>query len=321
MKHLFEYEKFNYKSKIYEGIIQLTPSERDQIEEMLPLIIDVIGGEEIKPGLENFEPIGEIDFISADGKPGKTIVGVGNDAPKLMGYYQKEDPKNLEDNYIMIQQNNFKNRYFTPGRDEWRGGKNAGIESLRVTLKHELMHAKDPAINQYLPENPQGYSYSPEAYFKSWEEFQTITGELFESIITRVDKIMKSNPSDVDIKKIEMALNDILNFYSGKSKETKQETIDFIQGTGSRIEFPKSFKFVNDIVKMNKSSNNIYNKNSLYGGFIKDINMIKKHHPEAYDEFLGDLYKTIDQCKNVINKGKKISLNSRISSRQTPQNY
>jgi hypothetical protein len=302
LKHLFEYEKFNSQPKLYEGILQLTPSERDQIEEMLPMIIDVIAGEEIKPGFDNLEPIGEIDFTSADGKPGKVIIAVANDAPNLMAYYEKMDPKNLEDNYIMIQQNNFKSRYFSASSDKWRGGKNAGEEFLRSTLKHELIHAKDPAMNQHKSEKPENYSYEPEVYYKSWEEFKAHTGEFFESIITRVDKIMKSNPSDADIKKIEIALNDILNFYSGKSKEPKQETIDFIQGVRSRVEFPKSFKFVNDIVNMSKSSNKISNKNSLYGGFIKDINKIKKYNPESYNEFLRDLYKTIDQCKDTINK-------------------
>ena len=295
MKHLKSYGKFtDVHYKICEGIIQLTPSERDQIEEMVPLIVDVIKGVEIKSNFDDVEPIGEINFISADRTPGKVIIAVGNDAPTLFGYYQTQDRKNTNDDYIIIQQNNLKNRYFSPGRDKWRGGESSGVELLRTTLKHELIHAKDPAINQHYPKNPEEYGYSPEVYYKSWQEFQTITGELFESIITRVDKIMKSNPSDADIKKIEIVLNDILNFYSGRSKETKQETIDFIQGNGNRIEFSKSIKFINDI--------KINNKNSLYGLYIDEINKIKKYHPESYNEFLKDLYKIIYQCKDIINK-------------------
>ncbi len=54
---------------------------------------------------------------------------------------------------------------------------------------------------------------------------------------------------------------------------------------------------------------------------IDDISKIKKYHPDAYNEFLKDLYKTIDQCKNIINRDKKINLNSRISSRKVSQNY
>ena len=318
MKHLFEYEKFNPQSKLYEGAIQLTPSERDQIEKMIPKIIDVIEGKEIKPGTDN-KIVDVIDFLSADGETqGFLSVYVGNDQPKLLAYYQKNDPNDLNDNDLVIQQNNFTRKFINvlwKTISKFHGDKNAGIEFLRTTLKHELIHAKDPAENQHIPKNPEEYSYEPEAYYKSWAEFQTYTGELFELIISGVDRIMKSNPSDADTKKIEIALNDLLNFYSEeeKSRKIKRGTIDFIQDNASRNAFQKSFKFLSDFV-------GIGDRNPLSRS-LDDISKIKKYHPEAYNEFLKDLYKTIDECKNIINKDKKISLNSRISSRQTSQKY
>jgi hypothetical protein len=319
LKHLFEYEKFNLQSKLYEGAIQLTPSERDQIEKMIPKIIDVIEGKEIKSSADNKVVVDIIDFLSADGKtPGFLSVYVGNDAPKLLAYHQKNDSKDLGDNELVIQQNNFTGKFFNflwKTISKFHGDKNAGIEFLRTTLKHELIHAKDPAENQHIPKNPEKYSYDPEVYYKSWAEFQTYTGELFELIISGVDRIMKSNPSDADIKKIEIALDDLLNYYSKEEKSRKIErgTIDFIQDNESRNDFQKAFKFLSDFV-------GISDRNPLSRS-LDDISKIKKYHPEAYNEFLKDLYKTIDQCKNVINKDKKISLNSRISSRQTPQKY
>lgn len=303
--------KLTFQSKLEEGVIQLTPDERSQIEEMIPRIIDVIEKKYIKP--DQFEGIGYINFISADKNPGKVYVWVGNDMPSANGYYHQKDPKDLNDNYIVMQQNSY-SPYFNVLWNTYSnfiGDKNMGIELLRKTLKHELIHAKDPAINQHVsPLTYKNYDSSkPELYYKSWIEFQTMTGQFFESITTGVDRIMKSDPSEENIRKIETALNDILNFYSGKSKTIKQETIDFIQDSGSRNIFQKLFKFVNDIV--------LGNQNALYD-YIDYIHAIKKYHPEAYNEFLKDLYKTIDQCKDSINKAlatnnrKGISLNKKL---------
>jgi hypothetical protein len=308
--------KLTFQSKLNEGVIQLTSEERNQIEKMIPRIIDVIEKKYLKP--DQFEGIGYINFTSADGTPGKVYVWVGNDMPSASGYHQRKDFKDLNDNYIVIQQNSY-SPYFNVLWNTYSnfiGDKNMGIELLRKTLKHELIHAKDPAINQHVsPLTYKNYDSSkPELYYKSWIEFQTMTGQFFESIITGVDRIMKSDPSEKNVRKIEIALNDILNFYSGKSKTIKQETIDFIQNTDANNKniFQKIITFVSKA-----SGVTLLNLNAffVYNDFISKI---KKYHPEAYNEFLKDLYKTIDQCKDSINKAlatsnrKGISLNKKL---------
>jgi hypothetical protein len=305
--------KLTFQSKLEEGIIQLTPDERNQIERMIPTIIDIIKGKELKPN--EYKAIGNINFISADKTPGLATVYVSNDSPGLSAYYQTKDPNNLQDNYIVIQQNTFLPLFNVIGKtySALKGDKNLGEEMLRAAIKHELIHAKDPARNQKKLKEP--YSLEGEGtYFKSWAEFQTMTGQFFESIIAGVDRIMKSNPSEENVKKIEIALNDILNFYSGRSKEIKQETIDFIQNTDANNKniFQKIFTFVSKA-----SGVPLLNLNAFYV-YNDFISKIKKYHPEAYNEFLKDLYKTIDQCKDSINKAlatsnrKGISLNKKL---------
>jgi hypothetical protein len=297
LKHLFEYEKFNSQSSLYEGIIQLTSEERNQIEKMIPRIIEVIKGKKISS--DKYEAIAYINFISADKTPGKVAVYVGNDSPGLSAYHQPKDLKNLEDNYIVVQQNPFTPLFNFIGKtySELKGDENLGEEMLRAAIKHELIHAKDPASNQKILKEPYSLN-NYETYFKSWSEFQTMTGQFFESIITGVDRIMKSNPSEENVRKIEIALNDILNFYSGKSKEIKQETIDFIQNTDANNKniFQKIMTFVSKASGVTLLNINAF---FVYNDFISKI---KKYHPEAYNEFLKDLYKTIDQCKDSINK-------------------
>ena len=83
-----------------EGIIQLTSKERDQIESLLPKIIDVITGPKLDSS--KYEWVGIIYYEFADKTNGKTEVFVSNDDPKSSGYFQTGDPNNPNDNEIVI---------------------------------------------------------------------------------------------------------------------------------------------------------------------------------------------------------------------------
>ena len=178
-----------------------------------------------------------------------------------------------------------------------------GINQLRTALKHELIHAKDPALNHHFLKEPYD-SNKPELYYKSWTEFQTFTGEFFEAITTGVDRML-SDPSKENIKKINTSLDDILNFYSGKSKSMSQTTSDFIEDTGQRNSFQSLLTFAKNVFKnLTKTTIGSITTDSLdlYNHYI---NKIKIHNQKGYKEFLKDLYKTIDQARDKVNKVKK----------------
>jgi hypothetical protein len=272
-----------------EGTLTLTPEERQQVEDMLPKIIKVISGGYV--GDNRQLEIGEIDALSADKTPIKVKIFVGNNLnlKRADGYYQTNDPKNPTDNLILIQQFHF-TPYFTglSGLDLKltkfaTGNENVGIEKLRKVLKHELIHAKDPAENQHY--SNRGYkSDNDEIYYKSWTEFQTMTGQFFEAITTGVDRALRLGMSKDDILK---ALNNILQYYSGKTKSFNQEAKDFIQGSGKRNIFQSLINFFTNLKSAIED----------YAGYLT---MIKKYNPEGYKEFLIDLYKTIDQARDRL---------------------
>jgi hypothetical protein len=108
---------------------------------------------------------------------------------------------------------------------------------------------------------------------------------------------MSKNPSGENIRKIESALNEILNFYAGKTKTISQSTVDFIQGTEKRNIFQDTIKFIEHIIS-DKIGVRISNPLEIYFYYISQI---KKYNPEGYKEFLKDLYKTIDKAKDDIN--------------------
>jgi hypothetical protein len=279
-----------------EGTLQLTPDERNQVENMLPDIIEMIAGEYI--GDNRYKAVGDINAISADKTPIKIEMRVGNDLnyKNSNAYYQTNDQNNLTDNYILIQQFQYSN-YFKglSGLDLKltkiaTGNENKGIEDLRSTIKHEIIHAKDPAVNQRYRKEPYDSS-NPAIYYKSWAEFQTMTGQFFEAITTGVDRALRLGMSKEDVLN---ALDNILNFYAGKEKFFTQNTKDFIQGTGKRNVFQSLLNFAAGILP------------SAIDDYYTYILNIKQYNPEGYKEFLTDLYKTIYQSKEKINNLKEI---------------
>jgi hypothetical protein len=281
---------------LQEGAIQLTSDERSQVEKLLPKLIKTISGKYIGDNKRSY--VEDINAISADKTPIKVTVYVGNDLNNkgANGYYTANDKNNPEDNEILIQQFYF-SPYFTglSGLDTKltkiaTGNENLGIEMLRKVLKHELIHAKDPAINQHSNNEPYN-SDSTESYYKSWAEFQTMTGQFFEAITTGVDRALQLK---MPKEKILGALKNIIEFYSGKSKTFTQDTKDFIQGTGKRNVFQSLFNF---------AAGNLPSAIDDYYGYIE---MIRKHNPKGYKEFLSDLYKTVDQAKDKLNNLKEM---------------
>lgn len=282
-----------------EGTIQLTPEERERVEHLLPHLIKTISGKDIPPSHE--VPVADMEIVSADGTPMKVRISVANNTPDSEAYYNAGDRKNPTDNRIVIQQSVFA-PYFKglSGLDAklykiTTGDENVGMDKLRGALKHELIHAKDPASNQHFLNEPYD-STKPEVYYKSWREFQTMTGQFFEAITTGVDRALEIEiPKD----KILKSLDDILNFYAGKTKMLSQDTNDFIQGTGKRNIFQSLIKFADEI-----AGGGI--RQPALDAYTQYIAAIKQYHPEAYNEFLKDLYKTIDQAKNKLNKLKEM---------------
>jgi hypothetical protein len=302
MKYLKKFESFNIERNvkmIKEGTISLTQDERDQIERLIPNIIKIIKGPKIKS--DKYEKVDWINFEYADKTKGKVFVWIGNDKPNSTAYFQKNDPKNPTDNNIIIQQNSY-SKYFVSSFTTYSdlvGDKNMGIEQLRQVLKHELIHAKDPALNHHFLKEP--YDYQEEVYYKSWTEFQAMTGQFFEAITTGVDRML-SDPSKENIKKINTSLDDILNFYSGKSKKLSQSTSDFIQDTGQRNYFQSLLTFAKNVFrKMNNTTVGSITTDSL-DLYTYYINKIKTFNQKGYKEFLKDLYKTIDQARDKVNK-------------------
>ena len=292
---------------INEGSIRLTYKERQQVEEMLPKIIEVIKGKDL--GVGEFEEIGVIDGILANGDFLQTTIYVGVDTRKnvknAMGYFQRMNPHDLTDNVIVIQQRKYA-KYFK-GISKYRfdiekevlGNENMGIESLRKTLVHELIHSKDPILNQYTKKNEKA-DKSNKDYYASKTEFVTMTGQFFEAILEGVNSSYNLNKTKEQIMD---ALNNILLVYSGKKRIFNQNAKDFIQGSKNRTAFQdiinKPFNFFNIPIylKFIDAKDNLIHDTAIdtYDYYLK---MVKKYNPKEYNRFLRELYRTTNEAKD-----------------------
>jgi hypothetical protein len=295
---------------IEEGTLILTPDERQQVEAMIPEIIKVISEPDLIP-LGRQRNIGTLKYKYADGEDGEVLIGVGTYEPaNSRGAHWPMDRNNKTDNLILIQQAQFK-QYFPSNKfnqiDQklyrtFSGTANTGVERLRQVLKHEIIHAKDPALHHHYSKEP--YDSSDESvYFKSWTEFQTFTGQFFESLIAGTDRVLSGVNTAADLKTVESALANILQFFAGKTKTMSVKTAEFIDGTGSRNIFQKVFNFLGSIAGRSlKSSDFALHEYVLY------LNKIKQYNPEGYKEFLKDLYKTIKTIEEKVNSTSPIKI-------------
>jgi hypothetical protein len=288
---------------IEEGTLTLTPEERQQVEDLLPVIIDNIK----RPIPDNFGDVwecGEITYTYADGEIGKTQVAVGHIQDTARAYFNAYDRNNRTDNWIVINQKAFK-PYFPSSTfqnldqkftNTITGNENTGIERLRQVLKHELIHAKDPALNHHFSNTPYQTPDKDESiYYKTWAEFQTFTGQFFESLISGTDRVLRGTNTASDVKRVEKVLSNILRYFAGKDKTINLETKEFIDGTGSRNIFQKIFNFIKQIIRMPSDSDYAMSE------YIYFLSKIKQYNPEGYKEFLKDLYKTIKTIEEKVN--------------------
>lgn len=287
---------------INEGSIRLTPSERQQVEEMLPKIIEVISGKDL--GYDNFVKVGVIDGILADNKHKiSTTIYVGNDSrpehKESLGYFNRNNKLDLSDNIVVIIQRQFTKYFkgvFKFGFDMYKklsGVENYGLERLRLTLKHELIHSKDPKRNQYYVQD-KSIKNDEKSYYGSKAEFTTMTGKFLEAIIVGVDRAY-----NMGMKKDNLlsALDSIEMFYSGKENYLNNDAQDFIGGdkTGNELQNLARRMFYDiKLIIYDRTKFWLQSPIEAYDAYLK---MIKKHNPKGYNKFLRELYKTIIEAR------------------------
>jgi len=329
-------ENFNLKKylnnnpllSINEGAISLTPEENQEVNELVPFFIEGIKNKKIGVVLTN-----PIKYKMASGETAYFRPYIYDEDDQTAAHFRSENEQDLEDNLIGINYN-----YYGPAFDgtiskiwSYLTG-DSPKENLISSIKHELIHAKDPATNQhklkveYDPSNPSNY-------YGSWTEFPAQTGEFLEALKTRtledIEEIKRYSTDDSKLlkaKELQSYFQDILDFYSGKDKTFNSETWEWISG-GEKGDYAQ--QFVKNIINFGfdflgfRISPGWEQLNQL-GKFAAKIEAIKQYNPEGYKEFQKDLYKLIqeliDKINSVLPEGNKISAGGTGSFKDIDEN-
>lgn len=282
--------------------IKLTPDEVKFSNEVLKRAKKIF--QRGTPSKQSMEGVAVMPFTSADGKPGKVSFYVDHKGkPGNLGYYDKKKINDLEDDIIVLN-----GPFFTPAYSAIKDfvfskvtGENPD-KFLLDTIKHELIHVKDPGVNQKHLKEPYD-SKNPELYYGSWTEFPAQTGEFLEAISAHAEEKLRNNPNDKEIEIFERILQNILDVYAGKEKAFYNKTEDFIVG-GSKKNVVQSF--IKDVISI---GGEISNRNTVpqwdsmdtLQRYYNKTQLIKKYNPEGYREFLKDLYKEIKGIEKMTN--------------------
>ena len=162
------------------------------------------------------------------------------------------DKKNLKDNLISIS-----------------SAKNLdSIEKEKYLLsiiKHELIHAKDPGLNQYQYSNfdrPRKQIDYRVNYYKTKPEGIAFGGQFLEEIRDRVEQLVQGGLTEEKVKTLNSVLNDLANGYIEPS-DLSPETIDFLDYSKDIDRSTNPFTPNRENLRWNTMNNSISRLNAL----------------------------------------------------------
>ena len=231
--------------------------------------------------------VDQMEFMTADGSEGKVRIFLN---PRYKNYGQMDlNPKTTRNPQKFVMQLN----------PELFGSK----KNLFLTLYHELMHATDP--NFTTRSNDKYWKdYDPTVDEKYWGhpvEFRAVTNEFLEGLVNefrrRNDRVVKLENRQLILK----SLKNILNYFA-KNEPLSRLSLDIINRISD--EGLKDTRIANLLANISteypETSEFMNNKEPYY---LRLINTIKKFNPDMWPRFLKMLYDSVDEIKNIINKG------------------
>ena len=231
--------------------------------------------------------VDQMEFITADGSEGKVRIFLN---PRYKNYGQMDlKPRTTRNPQKFVMQLNPK----------LFGSK----KNLFLTLYHELMHATDP---NFTTRSNDTYwkDYDPTVDEKYWGhpvEFRSVTNEFLEGLVNefrrRNDGVIKVENRQLLLK----SLNNILNYFA-KSEPLSRLSLDVINRISDEgLEDTRIANLLANISTEYPETSEFMNNKEPY--YLILINTIKKFNPDMWPRFLKMLYDSVDEIKDIINKG------------------
>jgi hypothetical protein len=249
-------------------------------------VVDIIFKKR-KTGFKKFTPITSIPIQIADGTPGTVEIAVD---PELEHYgildVKVEDSVDPNDFIIKINPNEVKSK-----------------KGLYQTLYHEIMHATDPMFSTKSTETFWD-TYDPEFDDKYWGhpvEFRAITNEFIEGLINEFTLRRSRVKTPNSIESLKKSLDNIMNHFSNGEKLSVLSS-DIIGDMYGSEEMSRSRMALNNILIDNPEISDIFSKSEKNLEYMVVIELVKKYSGSDWKRFLGMLYKSSEEIKEILNK-------------------
>lgn len=261
---------------------KLSPEDYTKLQELTDRLW-TLRSKEIPRKIE----VDQMEFTTADGSEGKVRIFLN---PRYKNYGQMDlNPKTTRNPQKFVMQLNPK----------LFGSK----KNLFLTLYHELMHATDP--NFTTRSNDKYWEdYDPTVNEKYWGhpvEFRAVTNEFLEGL---VNEFRRRNDRVVNIENRQLilkSLNNILNYFA-KGEPLSRLSLDVINRISDEgLKDTRIANLLADISTEYPETSEFMNNKEPY--YLRLINTIKKFNPDMWHRFLKMLYDSVDEIKDIINKG------------------
>lgn len=176
-------------------------------------------------------------------------------------------------------------------------------KNLYLTLYHEMLHATDPTQStKYSPKYMMTYDEDiDEKYWGHPIEFRAISNEFLEGLEMELERRLNLLKNPEYSKYLIQSLDNILNYFSKGEKLSKLSS-DILRRVNDEevLENMISQSLSDFATKYPGLSDFISARNDEEPYYITYVELLKKHNPKTWPNFLIMLYKSIESLKKRI---------------------
>jgi hypothetical protein len=129
-----------------------------------------------------------------------------------------------------------------------------------------------------------------------------MTGQFMEAILRRTNNLIQKGITEESYRQIQTALQNILDVYSGKENSFAPATYELLTDGNEETLLKWIARIVVGTGMLITGGNPNELDDTILDQMARYISAIKQYHIDAYNEFLKDLYLTVQEAVDNINK-------------------
>jgi len=175
-------------------------------------------------------------------------------------------------------------------------------KNLFLTIYHEMLHATDPSqsTKMSIPYLASYNEHSDEAYWGHPIEFRAISNEFMEGLVNEYKRRLKQLKKPENKKYLLKSLDNLLNYFAKGEQRSKLTDDILLRINDEDIPDSRIAQLVANIQSNYPNISDLLPRKKDEPYYITYIELIKKHGPKIWPNFLTLLYNTTEEIKEMI---------------------